>query len=183
MSSLWVLPFAYVAFLHRAYGLGEFLWCGGTFLGWCNDHRVWLFKRTTSYIFSFFETIFKLLGHSQLAFVVTAKVADEDVSEKYDRELIEFGVSSPMFDILATLAMLNLFSICGAIKKVIFDSDLDSKVLDQFGLQILLCLVLVTINLHVYQALFFRKDNGRMPSSVTYKSIVFAMLACTLALY
>ncbi|KAE8684050.1 Cellulose synthase-like protein E1 [Hibiscus syriacus] len=178
ISSLWVLPFTYVAFSHRAYSLGEFIWCGGTFLGWCNDQRMWLFKRTTSYLFAFSETILKLLGYSQLAFVVTAKVADKDVYERYDRELIEFGVASPMFDILATLAMLNLLGMFGAIKKVIM-----SNVLDQFGVQILLCLALVTINLPVYQAMFFREDNGKMPTSVTYKAIAFASLACTLAIY
>ncbi|KAE8722256.1 Cellulose synthase-like protein E1 [Hibiscus syriacus] len=179
ISRLWALPFAYVAFSHRAYSLGEFVWCGGTFRGWCNDQRMSLFKRTTSYFFAFCETIFKLLGYSQPAFVVTAKIADEDISERYHRELIEFGAASPKFDILATLAALNLFGSFGAIKNVI----LDSKIIDQFGLQILLCLVLVTINLPVYQALFFREDNGKMPTSVTYKSIILALLACTVAMY
>ncbi|MBA0832842.1 hypothetical protein Goarm_017201 [Gossypium armourianum] len=183
ISSPWVLPFAYVAFSHHAYSLGEFLWCGGTFLGWCNDQRMWLFKRTTSYLFASFETILKLLGYSQLAFVITTKVADEDVSKRYDQEMIEFGVASPMFDILATLAILNLLGSFGAIKVVTMHADKGFKVLDQFGLQILLCLVLVTINLPVYQALFFRMDKGKMPSSVTYKSIIFALLACTLAVY
>ncbi|TYI02454.1 hypothetical protein ES332_A11G268300v1 [Gossypium tomentosum] len=170
ISSPWVVPFVYVALVHRAYSLSEFLW-------------VWLFNRTTSYFFAFFQTILKLLGYSQLTFALTAKVSDENISKRYEQELIEFGATSPMFDILATLAMLNLFGSFGAIKMVILDADEDFKVLDQFGLQILLCLVLVTVNLPVYQALFFRKDNGKMPSSVTYKSIIFALLACTVAMY
>ncbi|XWS64860.1 hypothetical protein CRYUN_Cryun05aG0040400 [Craigia yunnanensis] len=182
ISNPWVLPFAYVVFAHRAYSLGEFLWSGGTFQGWCNHQRMWMFNRTTSYLFSFFDIILKLLGYSQATFVITEKIADDDVSKRYEQDLIEFGATSPMFDILATLAMLNLFSSVGAIKKVILDAD-HSKVLDVFGLQILLCLLLVTINLPVYQALFFRKDNGRMPSSVTSKSIIFALLACTLTMY
>ncbi|XWS64859.1 hypothetical protein CRYUN_Cryun05aG0040300 [Craigia yunnanensis] len=181
MSNPWVLPFAYVVFAHRAFSLGEFLWCGGTFQGWCNDQRMWVFKRT-SYFFSFFDNILMLLGYSQAAFVIMEKIADDDVSKRYEQDLIEFGATSPMFDILATLAMLNLFSSVGAIKKVILDAD-HSKVLDIFGLQILLCLLLVTINLPVYQALFLRKDNGRMPSSVTSKSIIFALLAYTLTMY
>ncbi|TYJ11184.1 hypothetical protein E1A91_A11G257700v1 [Gossypium mustelinum] len=183
ISSPWVVPFVYVALVHRAYSLGEFLWCRGTFRGWCNDQRVWLFNRTTSYFFAFFQTILKLLGYSQLTFALTAKVSDENISKRYEQELIEFGATSPMFDILATLAMLNLFGSFGAIKMVILDADDDFKVLDQFGLQILLCFVLVTVNFPVYQALFFRKDNGKMPSSVTYKSIIFALLACTVAMY
>ncbi|XVF56879.1 hypothetical protein PTKIN_Ptkin06aG0155700 [Pterospermum kingtungense] len=183
-SSPWVLPFAYVAIANRAYSLGEFLWVGGTFGGWYNDQRMWMFKRTTAYFFAFVDTILKLLGYSKAAFFITAKVADDDVWKRYEKEMIEFGATSPMFNILATLAMLNLFSIFGAINKVILlDSDKFCSILDQFGLQILLCLVLVTVNLPVYQALFFRKDNGKMPSSITYKSIIFALLACTLAMY
>ncbi|XVF56876.1 hypothetical protein PTKIN_Ptkin06aG0155400 [Pterospermum kingtungense] len=182
-SSPWLLPFAYVAIANRSYSLGEHQWSGSTLRGWCNDQRMWMFKRTTSYLFAFVDTILKILGCSKPAFVITAKVADDDVLKRYEKEMIEFGATSPMFDILATLAMLNLFSSFGAINKVIsLDADELCKVLDQFGLQILLCLALVTINMPVYQALFLRKDNGRVPSSITYKSIIFALLACTLAL-
>ncbi|XVE90181.1 hypothetical protein DITRI_Ditri20bG0057700 [Diplodiscus trichospermus] len=182
-SSPWVLLFAYVAFAHTAYCLGEFLWCGGTFKGWCNNQRMWMFKRTTSYFFAFLDNILELLGYSKAAFAITEKVADEDVLKRYEQELIEFAATSPMFDILATLAMINLFSSLGAIKKIILDADQYFDVLDRYGLQIFLCLLLVTVNFPVYQALFFRKDSGRMPSSVTFKSIIFALLACSITMY
>ncbi|MBA0668633.1 hypothetical protein Goklo_001524, partial [Gossypium klotzschianum] len=178
VSSPWVLPFAYVAIAHRAYSLGEFLWCGGTFQAWCNDQRMWLFKRTTSYFFALCDTILKLLGYSNPTFVITAKVADEDVLRRYEQELMEFGDSSPMFVVLASLAMLNLFSCFGAIKKLVFNAD-HSEVSDRFGLQILLCFLLVALNWPVYNAVFFRKDNGGMPAPVTYKSITFALLVST----
>lgn len=181
VSSPWVLPFAYVAIAHRAYSLGEFLWCGGTFQAWCNDQRMWLFKRTTSYFFALRDTILKLLGYSNPTFVITAKVADEDVSRRYEQELMEFGDSSPMFVVLASLAMLNLFSSFGAIKKLVFNAD-HSEVSDRFGLQILLCFLLVALNWPVYKAVFFRKDNGGMPAPVTYKSITFALLVSTVAM-
>nr|XP_012461639.1 unnamed protein product [Gossypium raimondii] len=181
VSSPWVLPFAYVAIAHRAYSLGEFLWCGGTFQAWCNDQRMWLFKRTTSYFFALCDTILKLLGYSNPTFVITAKVADEDVLRRYEQELMEFGDSSPMFVVLASLAMLNLFSSFGAIKKLVFNAD-HSEVWDRFGLQILLCFLLVALNWPVYKAVFFRKDNGGMPAPVTYKSITFALLVSTVAM-
>lgn len=113
--------------------------------------------------------------------MITAKVAEEDVSERYEKEKMEFGVSSPMFNILATLALLNMFSFVGGIKMLIM--DVESKVLDLLALQIILCGLLVLINLPIYQGLFFRKDNGRMPYSVTYKSIIVSLLACSIALY
>ncbi|GMI85477.1 cellulose synthase like E1 [Hibiscus trionum] len=181
ISSPWVLPFAYVSIAHRAYSLGEFLWCGGTFQTWCNEQRMWLFKRTTSYFFAFFDTVLKLLGYLESAFVITPKVADRDVSRRYEQELMEFGDSSPTLDVLASLAMLNMFGMLGIIKKLASGADRD-ELSDRFGLQILLCSLLVALNWPVYKAMFYRKDKGRMSASVTCKSIIYALLVSTLAL-
>ncbi|KAG6639182.1 cellulose synthase-like protein E6 [Carya illinoinensis] len=180
VSNPWVLPFALVIFVHRAYSLGEFVWCGGTFQGWWNDQRMWLFKRTSSYFFGFFDSILKLLGHTKSAFAITAKVAEDDVLQRYEQEVMEFGTSSPMFTILATLALLNAFCFIGGLKRLIM--DMKTWVSDPFSLQILLCALLILINLPVYQGLFLRKDSGRMPSSVTTQAVMFALLACALAL-
>ena len=174
VSSPWFLPFAYVILAKYSGSLAEFLWSGGTLLGWWNDQRIWLFKRTTSYLFAFMDTILRLLGFSETSFILTAKVADEDVSQRYEGEMMEFGGSSPMFTILATLAMLNLFCVVGVVKKV----GLDMEVYKTMALQILLAVVLLLINGPLYQGLFLRKDNGKMPCSLTVKSVLLALVAC-----
>lgn len=180
-SSPWIHAFAYAFFADRAYGLVEFLWCDGTFQGWWNDQRIWMFKRTTSYLVGFCDTILKMLGFTNHAFVVTDKVASEDASKRYEQEIMEFGVPSPTFNIFATLALLNIFSFIGGIKMVI--SDVENKVLDLFTSQIVLSGLIVLINLPVYEGLFFRKDSGRIPNSVTYKSLIVSLLACAIALH
>ncbi|KAG6695614.1 hypothetical protein I3843_09G107000 [Carya illinoinensis] len=182
ISSAWVLPFAFVIIFHRAYSLGEFIWLGGTVQGWWNEQRMWLFRRISSFIFGFLDYILKLVGFSKSAFVVTQKVADDDVSERYEQELMEFGASSPMFTIIATLALLNAFCLVVGMKRVIM-MDVETLVSEPFTLQILLCALLVLINLPVYQGLYLRKDRGRMPTSVTQRSFMFALLACALAMY
>ncbi|XP_021281864.1 cellulose synthase-like protein E6 [Herrania umbratica] len=182
ISSSWPLPFLYVITVNCAYGLVEFVWCGGTVRGWLNEQRMWMFRRTTSYLFAFIDNILKLCGVSKTAFVITGKVADDHVYQRYEQEIMEFGTTSPMFTILATLALFNLFSFIGVIKKVALDEVL-TKVIDLFGLQILLCFLLVFLNLPIYQGLFFRNDNGKMPPSVTYQSLTFFVLACTIAMY
>ncbi|KAG6641948.1 hypothetical protein CIPAW_09G109200 [Carya illinoinensis] len=182
ISSAWVLPFAFVIIFHRAYSLGEFIWLGGTVQGWWNEQRMWLFRRISSFIFGFLDYILKLVGFSKSAFVVTQKVADDDVSERYEQELMEFGASSPMFTIIATLALLNAFCLVVGMKRVIM-MDVETLVSEPFTLQILLCALLVLINLPVYQGLYLRKDKGRMPTSVTQRSFMFALLACALAMY
>ncbi|KAF5950407.1 hypothetical protein HYC85_012400 [Camellia sinensis] len=165
--SLWFLPFAYVYLARNACSIAESLTCGDTLKAWCNSQQI-----TTSYAFAFVDTIIGQLGLSQIAFAITAKVVDEDVSKRYEQEMLEFGSSSVMFDIVATLAMLNLFSFVEGIVKF--------SVVQGLIPQIVLCWLVVVVNVPVYQALFFRNDKGRFPFSVVFKSIVFASLTCVM---
>ncbi|XP_021287709.1 cellulose synthase-like protein E1 isoform X2 [Herrania umbratica] len=179
-STPWFIPYVYVIVSKYAYSLIEFLWSGGTILGWWNNQRMWLYRRTSSYVLGFTDTILKSLGFSDTAFVITAKVADEDVLERYQREIMEFGPSSssPMFTLLATIALLNLFSLLGVVQKLALNKDSISQY-QAMALQILLCSLLVLINLPLYQGLFLRKDKGKIPSSVAVKSVVLALSAIT----
>lgn len=81
------------------YSLIEFLYAGGTTVGWWNGQRIWLYKRTTSYLFAFLDTILKTLAFINLTFLITPKVADEDASQRYEKEIMDFGATSPMFTI------------------------------------------------------------------------------------
>ncbi|KAI6691737.1 hypothetical protein NL676_019447 [Syzygium grande] len=177
VSSQWSFPFIYTIMATSAYSASEFVWCGGTFRGWWNDQRMWVYKRTTSYFFGLLDNILRLLGITKSAFVVTAKVADDDVSNRYDQELMEFGAPSPMFTILTTLAWLNALSFIGVLLKLAMHGDS----LDQLAMQIILCSLLVFVNQPIYEGMFFRKDKARMPTLVTYKSAVFALADCSLA--
>jgi hypothetical protein len=162
------------------YNLGEFLWYGGTFQGWWNEQRMWVFRRITAYLFGFIDTMRKLLGLTKSAFAITAKVADEKVSQRYEQEIMEFGTDSPMFStIISTIAMLNLFSLVSGLRMAVSTTN----VFDQFAAQIVLCGILVSINVPVYKGLFFRQDGGRLPLTMTHRSIALALLACSLAMY
>lgn len=116
------------------------------------------------------------LGLSQVAFAITDKVVTEDVARRYEEEVIEYGSSTIMFTLMATLAMLNLFGLTGGIKKTVL--DLEFKAVSRLIVQVVLAVLLVMINIPVYQALFFRNDKGRLPSSVVFKSILLASLVC-----
>lgn len=174
------MPFAYVITVKYAYSLVEFLWSGGTVLGWWNEQRMWLYKRTSSYLFALIDVAVKVLGFSQTAFTITAKVADEDVSKRYEAEVMEFGATSPMFTLISTLAMVNLICFLGSvIGLVTMGTGSVVEYLGSMFLQVVLCGMLVLINLPLYQGMFVRKDGGRMPTSLTVKSIVLAVSACT----
>ncbi|CAN4102604.1 unnamed protein product [Withania somnifera] len=183
--SKWFLPFAYVIIAELVYSFAEFLWSGGTILGWWNEQRIWLYKRKSSYFFAFLDTVLKLFGSSNITFIVTPKVTDEDVLLRYKQEKMEFGsASSPVLTILSTLAMLNLFCLMGLVKKLILTREMGLKyVFETMVLQILLCGVLVFVNLPLYNALFFRQDKGKIPSSTAVQSVVFALSFCTCIAY
>lgn len=177
ISSPWFLPFAYVIIVMHIYGLAEFLWSGGTIMGWWNDQRMWLYKRTSSYLFAVIDSILKLLGFTDSGFIISAKVADQDVSQRYEKDIMEFGISSPMVTILSTVALLNLFCLIGVVKEAFLGEGI-MRVYKTVTLQSVLCGFLVLINLPLYQALFLRKDKGKIPISLAVKSIAFALFAC-----
>ncbi|KAL6200636.1 hypothetical protein ACLB2K_030417 [Fragaria x ananassa] len=176
VSSLWFLAFAYVFVAKNAYSIVEFVMCGGKLKAWWNLQRMWLIRRITSYFFAFFDTIKRQLGLSETHFALTDKVVTEDVLNRYEQEVLEFGSSSIMYTVLTTTALLSLVSLVWGTKRVVMDLEL--KALDQFISQVILCGILVLINVPVYEALFFRCDKGHIPSSVMYKSIFVLSLAC-----
>ncbi|GMN62348.1 hypothetical protein TIFTF001_031429 [Ficus carica] len=178
ISSPWLVPFAYVIIAKYTYSLAEFLWSGGSVLGWWNEQRIWLYKRASAYLFAFIDTILNKLGFSNSAFIITAKVADEDVSQRYEKEIMEFGTSSPMFTVLAVLALLNLYCLSGVVMDAVVKKSVAQVCWTMFP-QILLSAVLVTINLPLFQGLFLRKDKGKMPSSLAVKSAAFALFSFT----
>ena len=93
---------------------------------------------------------------------------------------MEFGTTSPMFIILATLAMINLLCLGGAIKRVVLD---DGVGVESLVLQFAQCGLWVLINLPIYEGLFLRKDKGRMPPSLAFTSTALAVLASVMPMH
>ncbi|MBA0844063.1 hypothetical protein Goarm_001190 [Gossypium armourianum] len=80
---------------------------------------MWMFKRTTSYFFAAIDHILKLFGFSKSAFAITGKVADDDVHRRDEQKIMEFGTWSPMFTVLATLALFNLLGLIAVVKTML----------------------------------------------------------------
>ncbi|URE28809.1 cellulose synthase-like protein [Musa troglodytarum] len=175
INSIWFMPFAYVIAATKLYSLSESLWAGYTLKGWWNEQRMWLFKRLASYPFAVVDTFLKLLGVNKSAFVVTAKVADKEVSKRYEQEIMEFGSHSLMFTILATIAMLNVICLVSGVKRMVWEGEFGS--LDSLLVQLVVCGTVVLVNIPVYEAMFLRSGGGRIPNSITFTSIALAILA------
>ncbi|KAK7276973.1 hypothetical protein RIF29_18122 [Crotalaria pallida] len=179
ICSPWFIPFAYVILGESIHGLLEFYINGGTIKCWWNDLRIWLYKATGSYLFALIDSILKFFRLSDSPFTITAKIMDKDVSQRYEKEIMEFGASSPLFTVLATQAMFNLFCLLATLKELLVLSG-GSVAWEEMVLQILLCGFLVFINFPIYQGLFLRKDKGRLPTTLAIKSTALALGACIL---
>uniref|UniRef100_A0A7N2M7G7 Uncharacterized protein n=1 Tax=Quercus lobata TaxID=97700 RepID=A0A7N2M7G7_QUELO len=79
------------------------------------------------------------------------------MSQRYEKEIMEFGTSTPMFTILSTLALINLVCFVEVLIEALMGKGI-MRVYETMSLQFVLCGILVLINLPLYQALFLRKD-------------------------
>ncbi|KAH9804276.1 hypothetical protein KPL71_002079 [Citrus sinensis] len=98
-----------------------------------------IIRRTTALFFKFIDVIIKRLRLSQASIY------------RHCQEIMEFGSSSVVFTIAATLAILNLFSLIGGLFNIIF---LDFGALQNLVSQMILCGLMVLVNVPIYEALF-----------------------------
>ncbi|CAL5073784.1 unnamed protein product [Urochloa decumbens] len=182
VMSPWIMPYIYVSVVKNIYSAYEALLYGDTLRGWWNGQRMWMIRRITSYLYGGIDTVRKMLGLSKMGFVISPKVSDEDESKRYGQEIMEFGTSSsPDYVIIASIALLNLVCLVGGLCRIFTSGG--NMPLNGFFLQVILCGLLVIINIPIYEAMFLRKDRGRIPFSVTLTSIGFVMLALFVPLF
>lgn len=178
MTSPWFVPFAYIIMAAYSCSLVESWQCGDTAVEWWNAQRMWLFRRISSYLLAAIDTIRRMLGTSESGFALTAKVTDMQASERYKKGMMEFGSFSLMFVIIATVALLNLACMVFGVARVLLHEGATG--LGALFLQAVLCVLIVAINFPVYEALFLRKDSGRLPSSVSLVSFCIVLPLCIL---
>ncbi|RLM80252.1 cellulose synthase-like protein E2 isoform X2 [Panicum miliaceum] len=177
MTSPWFVPFAYIVMAAYSCSLVESLQCGDTAVEWWNAQRMWLFRRISSYLLAAMDTIRRMLGISESGFTLTAKVTDMQTSERYKKGMMEFGSFSLMFVIIATVALLNLAYMVFGVARVLLHEGATG--LGALFLQAVLCVLIVAINFPVYEALFLRKDSGRLPASEKSSKIVMRPAAAS----
>ncbi|KAL6635048.1 hypothetical protein ACP70R_027719 [Stipagrostis hirtigluma subsp. patula] len=180
ITSPWFVPFAYVVIAAYTCSLLESLQCGDNATEWWNAQRMWLFRRTTSYLLAAIDTIRRILGISESGFSLTAKVTDSQALDRYKKGLMEFGSFSAMFVIIATAALLNLACMIFGMGRVLLHEGANG--LGDLFLQAVLCVLIVAINFPVYEALFVRSDSGSLPASVSLVSLCIVLplfIQCT----
>ncbi|KAM0936503.1 putative cellulose synthase (UDP-forming) [Dioscorea sansibarensis] len=179
MKSIWFIPFTYVIVTTSVYSIAEAMWIGQSRKAWWNEARIWLYKRLASYLFAFLDNILKVIGVNKTSFIVTSKILDEDVSRRHAKEIIDFGPASSMLTILSVIGILNLFCLVGGLMKMLVFQE---GIVSSLFLQFVVCVLITVINLPLYQAMFLRRDSGRIPVSTMVISVSLALLACLIPL-
>ncbi|XP_010661855.1 cellulose synthase-like protein G2 [Vitis vinifera] len=114
-SDPWFL--LYIFLFLGAYGQKclEFMLAGETIQRWWNNQRMWTIRGLSSLIFGLVEYLLKFIGISTFGFNVTSKVIEEEQRKRYNQGIFEFGVPSPLFLPMTTVAVINLVSFLWGI--------------------------------------------------------------------
>lgn len=151
--------------------------CGYSYTvkSWWNLQRMKLFRRTTSYLFGFIDTVTKQLGltNSQTNTITdNAVTVTQDVHKRYQQEVIEFGSSNSfIFTMIATFALVHLFCFNGGIMKM--NSNLT--------LQIMQSSIMITVNIPVRGTLHMQRQ--RLPVILSHAQVYYmASLAFCLSI-
>ncbi|EPS72160.1 hypothetical protein M569_02596, partial [Genlisea aurea] len=155
VNDAWFL--VYIFLFVGSYGQDcfEYISNGSTVRGWWNNQRIWLIRGLSSFLFGLIDYISIRLGLTALGFSLTSKVENDEQKERYERGILEFGVASPMFVPAGAAALLNLLAfVWGSVRWANGGEVLTMEILAAgFG---------VANGLPFYEAMFFRRDEGRI---------------------
>ncbi|XP_073109213.1 cellulose synthase-like protein G3 [Elaeis guineensis] len=166
----WFYLYVYLFLAAYITDLVDFLRTKGTIHRWWNDQRIWMVRGLTSHLFGTIQFALNHVGISTPGFNVTSKVMEEEQSERYDKGMFDFGIASPFFVVLGTAAIVNLSSFVIGIAR----AARIEGVFNEMFLHLFLSGFIIVNCLPIYEAMFLRKDGGKMPGNVTLISILMA---------
>nr|DAD19816.1 TPA_asm: hypothetical protein HUJ06_021279 [Nelumbo nucifera] len=182
VSSPWFAIFAIVYVSILSQHLSEVLFEAGSLRMWWNELRIWMIKSVTAYFFACLDVLMKLIGLKKANFIVTSKVVDEAQVERYKMGVFSFEGDPFFLVILVTLVTLNMVSFTAGLGRMISTNKYD----DIFG-HVFLSFFILRISYPIIEGMILRRDNGRVPVSVTLISVAISMvilsLGCILLMY
>ncbi|CAA6665751.1 unnamed protein product [Spirodela intermedia] len=165
----WFWLYAYL--FSAAYGqeLVDFLMAGGTIRRWWNDQRMWMLRGATSHLFGVIEFSLKQIGSPAPGFNLTSKVVDDQQSARYKRGVFDFGAESPFSVSLGTVSMVNLSCFVVGLARAIGQRDVE-----RMTSQLLISGFVMANYWPVYEAMFLRRDSGKIPGKIITISALLA---------
>ncbi|XP_052881927.1 cellulose synthase A catalytic subunit 7 [UDP-forming]-like isoform X2 [Gossypium arboreum] len=169
VSNSWFMVFSYIFIMSQLKHLEEVLSTGDPIRTWWNEQRIWMMKAIISYTIGMLNAVLKLLGLKEANFVPTNKVADDEQITFYQNGLFNFQASTVVLTPLITLVTLNMICFAAGATRTIVDGSFNAM----FG-QIFLSFYVLMVQYPLIDGMIFRKDKGRVPTSVTLLSLAIS---------
>ncbi|KAL9410801.1 hypothetical protein AB3S75_044555 [Citrus x aurantiifolia] len=167
-SSFPIFVFVFLSALSKH--LYEVLSTGGSIKIWRNEQRIWMIRAVTCQLYGSLNAIMHKLGLAEASFSATNKVADDEQVKLYGMGKFDFRTSKMFLAPLVTIILLNIAAfVCGAIRSTIITGDWD-----KMFVQISLSFYVLVMNYAIIEGMIVRKDNGRIPPSVTLSSALLS---------
>lgn len=167
-SSFPIFVFIFLSALSKH--LYEVLSTGGSIKIWKNEQRIWMIRSVTCHLYGSLNAIMQKLGLAEARFLATNKVADDEQVKLYGMGKFDFRTSTMFLAPLVTIILLNVAAfIYGAIRSTIITGDWD-----KMFVQISMSFYILVINYAIIEGMIVRKDNGRIPPSVTLSSALLS---------
>lgn len=167
-SSFPIFVFVFLSALSKH--LYEVLSTGGSIKIWRNEQRIWMIRAVTCQLYGSLNAIMHKLGLAEASFSATNKVADDEQVKLYGMGKFDFRTSKMFLAPLVTIILLNIAAfVCGAIRSTIIAGDWD-----KMFVQISLPFYILVMNYAIIEGMIVRKDNGRIPPSVTLSSALLS---------
>ncbi|KAL5712208.1 hypothetical protein ACHQM5_014400 [Ranunculus cassubicifolius] len=144
---------------------------GGSMKLFWNDQRLWFVKGATSNLLALLDILKKMPGTKEIDFGLTNKCSKEKEIQKYHMDIFDYNIDTRFLLILTTISSLNIASFAVGIAKVTVEGTLD----ELFG-QILLSFIILILSYPVIKAMLIRKDEGRVPKTITLLSLSIVFL-------
>ncbi|PIA45288.1 hypothetical protein AQUCO_01700670v1 [Aquilegia coerulea] len=171
VSDLWFAIFLVIYLSSLIQTLMEVLITGGSLKLFWNEQRLAFFIRSTSNLFACFGYLKKCIGMKEIDFTLTNKSSKDGEMIKYQMDVYDFETDRKFLLILTTIVSLNITSLAIGIRRAIMEETYN----EWFG-QIFLSLIITVLNYPLIEGMIIRKDEGRIPTSITLLSILLVIV-------
>ncbi|KAL5717635.1 hypothetical protein ACHQM5_010615 [Ranunculus cassubicifolius] len=172
VSSIWFYLYLFLFFGAYLPDYLDYINGEGSIKQWYNDQRMWMIRGISSHPFGSIDYLLQSIGISTFGFNVTSKVINDEQRKRYEHGVFEFGVPSPLFVPVTTIAIINLVAFGVGFTRLFRGN------LDEIFLQWSLSAFVVLNSWPVYEAIALRIDSGKMPPVITLISIILSLSVC-----
>ena len=142
---------------------------------WKNEQRMWMIRSVTSNFYGSLNAIMEKMGMREASFLPTNKVVDDLQVKRYQADIYDFQVPPMLLAPLCTLVIINAASLIGGVAKMILERSFS-----RMFVQVFMSFFLVAMNYLIVEGMVLRKDNARVPASVTLLSAVSSVIFISL---